>query len=651
MKTARTARGQNGLGLVFLRKRIGWAGWLPALFLLATAAAAGAGTNGDFTYAINQDSTITITGYIGPGGAAIIPAAIESKPVASIWPYAFRDCTSLTSVTIPASVTSIGNDVFNGCASLTNVMIGAGVTSIGNSAFWNCTTLTAIAVDAGNAVYSSLDGALFNKGRTTLIQCPGGKAGSYTIPATVTSIGNFAFDACYGLTGVTIPASVTSVGMGAFYRCGLTSVTIPASITRIEMDTFRECTSLTNVTIPAGITSIGESAFESCNSLTGVAIPASVTSIGNGAFSMCAYLSAITVDAGNAAYSSLDGILFNKSQTTLIQCPGGKAGSYTIPATVTNLEDNAFDYCEHLTSVTIGSSVTSIGNDFLGCTRLTGVTIPASVTSIGAWAFWRCTSLTTFTVDAGNAVYSSLDGALFNKSQTTLIQCPDGKAGSFTIPATATSIGERAFDGCLGLAGVTVPNSVFLIEEAAFYYCTNLAGVYFWGNAPSLGSDDVFEGATNATVYYLAGTTGWGTTFGGRPTAVWIPPTGPQIKANGATAAVTVNHPAPVSITVEMYAGNYAGIGVDWWVVAYARAGQWYYLDSAFQWQLFNGDLAACQPVSQGGLANVAATPVLRNYVLPRGTYDFWFAVDYPPDGLLNPNGDILFDKVTVVVQ
>ena len=126
---------------------------------------------------------------------------------------------------------------------------------------------------------------------------------------------------------------------------------------------------------------------------------------------------------------------------------------------------------------------------------------------------------------------------------------------------------------------------------------------------------------------------------------------GPTIRANDATNNVTVNYPDPLSITVEMNADIYAGAEVDWWVVAFAHSGAWYYLDSAMQWPPFSGDLAFCQPVYQGALVDLSSTPVLSGVTLLRGTYDFWFVVDYPMDGILDPNGQILYDKVTVVVQ
>jgi hypothetical protein len=165
-------------------------------------------------------------------------------------------------------------------------------------------------------------------------------------------------------------------------------VTIPDTITglpvtRIGTNAFYNCFSLTGVTISDSVTNIGDGAFAGCYNLTSVTIPGSVTSIGYGAFDWCSSLTAITVDAQNASYSSLNGVLFDKSQTLLILCPRGKAGSYAIPDSITNIANSAFYGCS-LTSVTIGNGVISIGYEvFCKCSGLTNVTIGSSVTSIG----------------------------------------------------------------------------------------------------------------------------------------------------------------------------------------------------------------------------------------------------------------------------
>ena len=170
--------------------------------------------------------------------------------VTSIGDSAFYECDSLTSVTIPDSVTSIGDYAFDWCRSLTSVTIGNSVTSIGYGAFRECTSLTSILVDNDNTAYQSIDGNLYSKGGNTLIAYAIGKIEkSFTIPESVTSIGDYAFAWCRSLTSVTIPDSVTSIGDWAFRECtSLTSVTIGESVTSISVSAFRYCTSLMSVT-------------------------------------------------------------------------------------------------------------------------------------------------------------------------------------------------------------------------------------------------------------------------------------------------------------------------------------------------------------------------------------------------------------------
>src|SRR5664280_1596059 len=331
-------------------------------------------TEGDYTYTV-AGSNATITKYTGSGGAVAIPDMLGGYPVTNIGDMAFYNCTALTSVTIPNSVTAIGTQAFQGCTGLTSVTIPTNVTTIGVGAFNDCGGLTSFIVEAGNSSYSSgTDGVLSNKATTSLVQYPGGKQGAYVIPNSVTSIGDYAFNDCAKLTSVTIPTNVTTIGVGAFYGC----------------------TKLTSVTIGSGVISIGHNAFYGCTGLTSVTIPNSVTSIGGMAFLGCSGLTSITVDAGNSSYSSsTDGVLFNKTATSLVAYPVGKQGAYVIPNSITSIGNDAFQGCTGLTSVTIPTNVNSIGSQaFYGCTKLTTMTIPKSVTSIGSYAFGSCSALT-----------------------------------------------------------------------------------------------------------------------------------------------------------------------------------------------------------------------------------------------------------------
>jgi hypothetical protein len=229
-----------------------------------------------------------------------IPASIVNFPttligvtigtvVTSIGQNAFRGCSNLTNVTFTTTsiVTSIGESAFRDCTALTPINIPNSVISIGVSAFQGCSSLISINVDGSNANYSSVDGVLFDKLQTTIIQYPGGKSGSYTIPtSTVASIGQSAFQSCTALTIVTIPNSVTS----------------------IITDAFRACTALTNVifTPTSTVASIGQNAFRGCSSLTSITIPNSVTSIGSNAF-FNSGLTTVTISSATASVLGISG--------------------------------------------------------------------------------------------------------------------------------------------------------------------------------------------------------------------------------------------------------------------------------------------------------------------------------------------------------
>ncbi|MDD3364991.1 MAG: leucine-rich repeat protein [Syntrophomonas sp.] len=296
-----------------------------------------------------------------------------------------------------------------------------------------------------------------------------GTGGDVTIPSTlggvnVTSIGNYAFFNCTGLTNITIAESVTSIGVSAFYGCAqLTGITIPEGVTDIYAWAFHKCTGLTSITIPASVTNIGDS-FGSCTSLTNISV----------------------VDE-NLNYSSKDGILFNKSGTVLVQCPAGLT-SITIPAEVISIGEGAFSGCTGLTGITLPEGVTSIGDEaFCGCTGLTSITLPEGVTSIGYETFWGCTGLTSITIPA--KVTSIGDEAFSGCTGLTSITLPEGvtsignqaftkctSLASITLPQSITSIGEGAFGIC-GLTSITIPQTVTNIGTAAFGGCRSLNSI------------------------------------------------------------------------------------------------------------------------------------------------------------------------------
>ncbi|MCR5069660.1 MAG: leucine-rich repeat domain-containing protein [Prevotella sp.] len=344
-----------------------------------------------YTVAVAYKGTSSTQYYGEYSGAITIPEYVTyngvTYSVTTIGSSAFSNCSGLTSVTIPSSVTGIDNYAFF-YSGLTSVTIPNSVTTIGKEAFSNCNRLKKVIVpniDIKNwcsiVFSSSKDNPLYYAHH--LYSDENTEITELVIPDGVTSINNSAFYGCSGLTSVTIPSSVTTIGSYAFSGCsGLTSVTIPSSVTSIGSYAFSGCSGLTSVTIPNSVTSIGDWAFYGCSGLTSVTIPNSVTSIGNSAFSGCSGLTSVTWNAKNhpALPSSSERHPFYNIRTQITE--------FIIGDEVTSIPAYMCYGMSNLPSVTIPSSVTSIGSyAFSGCSGLTSVTIPSSVTSIGNYAF------------------------------------------------------------------------------------------------------------------------------------------------------------------------------------------------------------------------------------------------------------------------
>jgi hypothetical protein len=528
--------------------------WL-ALFVCGLFQCAMADQLGDFSYT-DEGGSITITGYpTSAAGPVVIPDEIGGKPVTAIGPAAFQLCTAITSVTVPDGVTSIGTQAFFGCSALVSINIPQGVTTIGNSAFESCVSLVSITIPdsmtaIGNSVFLScqamtsisLPATITSLGDNAFFNCK--SLPEISIPAAVTSIGTFAFRYCEALTHIAIPAGVTTIPFGCFSDCtGLTSISLPTGLTTILGSAFANCSSLPNLVLPSGVTSIGTfafarcaaltslvipngvqvigtsffelctsltsvtmpssattigaNAFYNCRALTSLTLPAGVFSIGSDAFGLCLALNSITVDPANATFSSLDGVLFSKLQSTLIVYPRGRAGSYAVPSSVTSISSAAFRFAGAVTSVHI----------------------PASVMSIGTEAFSGCAALTSFSVAAENPNWNTLNGILTTKSTLSIVAFPSGISGVFTVPSGITHIGASAFRYSPLITEIIFPASITNIGANAASGCPLLAKVTFEGNAPPTVNTSPFAfTATGFKVCYYSNATGFSNPWRGYPT-------------------------------------------------------------------------------------------------------------------------------------
>ena len=416
---------------------------------------------GDFHYQILDDGNVEITKYSGTDEKVVIPSAINGKKVTSTGEWAFDECRSLTSITIPDSVKSIGEFTFSSCTGLTSVTIGNGVTSIGGAAFNGCTGLTSV-----------------------------------TIPNSVKSIGMNAFTSCSSLKSVTIGNSVATIEEGAFGYCtSLTNVTIPDSTVRIDSGAFLGCSSLTNITVGSknknyssenGIL-FNKDKTELCAYPTGDSrkeykIPDSVTSIGNDAFSYCTNLVNITIS---------DSV---KSIGEYAFCHCENLTSIKIPDGVTSIENFTFSYCTNLTSVIIPDSVNSIAvGAFSECTSLTSVKMPSSLSEIGGAAFSKCSSLKNITIPDG---VSLINSSAFEYC-TSLTE--------ISIPNTVTCIASESFRNCENLKKVTIPSSVVVIDYYAFVNCPSIKDVYYKGTKKDWNKITINaynDELINATIHY-----------------------------------------------------------------------------------------------------------------------------------------------------
>ena len=380
----------------------------------------------------------------------------------------FSHWESVTSLTIGYGITRIGNYAFYGL-DISTVTIPSSVTSIGDHAFRACEKLTSVSIP--NSV-TSIEASAFSDTRLV----------SVSIPSSVTSLSDSVFHSCYSLKSVSLPSTLKTIGNNAFSHCwSLTDISIPGSVTSIGGDAFSECKNLKTISIPDSVTSLGYAIFESCESLENVTLGKGVTEIPYHMFCKCSMLSKINipnniVSIGVCAFaaSGLQSVSIPSSVHTIAEgafseCP---FESIYFPDSVKSLS-GCLKGCSNLKNVRLPSGLSTIPSSmFSMCSSLPGVTIPNSVTEIEAMAFYYCVGLTDITI-------------------------PDG----------VQYIKAYAFNNCDSLTSVVIPESVTFIDSVAFAECDKLSTIRFEGAAPEM-LNGCF-GEVTATAYYPAFDPSW----------------------------------------------------------------------------------------------------------------------------------------------
>ena len=471
---------------------------LLVLIPIVANAATQSGTCGsNLTWSLTDGGVLTISGsgsmynydsgYSGPWhtGSEYIQKIVINSGVTSIGSNAFAFLHDVTSVTIANSVQSIGDYAFGQCNSLSSITIPDSVNSLGDGVFRECENLTSINVASGNTAYSSQNGVLFSKDGTGIICCPGGKSGSYTIPAGVLRIEKYCFNWCDKLTSINIPDSVMSIYYCAFDACrGLISISIPSSVTYIDGYAFYYCKGLKNITIPSSIASIRYNTFDECTSLTSITLPNTITSIEWGAFQNCSSLvdvyfngtqqqwNAISIENSNTPltnatihYSGIggscgDNATWSYSNGILTIFGSGAIYDYE------NKSDRPWnEYASQITSITVSDGITGLGRlAFSSFNVLDSVSLPSTLVEIGSNAFGYCSNLLSLTLPPS---LQTIGRYAFFASGISNIWIPKG----------VISIGSQAFSYCNNLTSINIPSTVTSIGNHEFAYSNHLTAI------------------------------------------------------------------------------------------------------------------------------------------------------------------------------
>ena len=410
-------------------------------------------TSGYWQYALTGDGKASIVSYYG-NESHIDLTTMDGYDVISVGSYAFAGNTTLQSIVLPDTLQGVYQYAFQGTTALESITIPASVAVIDTGAFEG---------SGLSSITFAEDSGLVSLGRSAFADTA--NLGSIAIPDGVETIHDYTFQRS-GLQEITFGenSALTEIGRYAFHSSGLESIVLPAGVTKIDYDAFYDCAALKQVDMrKTGTLQIFANAFYG-SGLTEVFLPAGVEYIGEFCFTACPDLTQITVDANNANYASVDGVLYNKSMTRLITCPAGITGSYTVPGTVATLGFAAFEgsrlsevvFPEDSALVTLGYRV------FYDCDNLTEIAIPAGVQSIDNYAFAECDHLARVTFPEGSQLGGIYKSAFYNNVALASVSVPEG----------VQEIGDYAFYGCTNLTELEIPENSQLkgIYDYAFAY-------------------------------------------------------------------------------------------------------------------------------------------------------------------------------------
>ena len=417
------------------------------------------------------DGTLTISGANNmtdysetnkaPWTGLNITKIVVEKYVSTIGNYAFAGLSEVTEITLPNTVYEIGDYAFKNCAGLKSIEIPDSLELgiISEGMFYGCTSLETI-----------------------------------KLPDNIREIENYAFANCKSLRSFIVPKDVTQISEGTFLNCeSLSNIILGDEITSIGNSAFIGC-NLTEIQLPSGIESIGEDAFAG-NKFTEIIIPSGVSKLGAGAFAGCELLQSISVEENNNNFSASNGVLYDKAGTTLLLCPGGKEGSYTLPRRTTKIAESAFKDCKKITELILPSGLTTIGGKAFSGMNLTNIEIPAELERLSPDAFAYCYKLTEITVDEENTVFAAADGVLCDKNKEKVLVCPPGlekivlseriksiEAGAITAGEKEQVIDLPFYLEKIALSDDFKENVVFEVYgNASIIYTLNAKG-YKWNN-------------------------------------------------------------------------------------------------------------------------------------------------------------------------